>query len=80
MTKLSGKYRTNEQARRALREAVGDLHGEGRDFTDMLIRVLAGKGFAIVSTNPQPTARRGNAPAYTGPGMIGTSHSARLCR
>lgn len=77
MSGLSNRRRTGIEAREALITSLEPLvPGLTIAIINKLIERLSSKGFAIVSTRCEPTARRGAV--YTGPEFIGKSHSARI--
>lgn len=78
MSGLSNRRRTGEQARAALVTSLDGIHLNLvlEVCADRIIRKLQEKGYAIVSVRSEPTARRGKV--YSGPAMIGQSHSARI--
>lgn len=76
---MGNKASTGEGAKEKLREYFAASKFAPR-FADHFTQWLDEQGFIIV---PKPSARRGNSrkpPVYTGPAMIGQSHTARLIR
>lgn len=84
MTKLSAKSKTGETARALLMEVIQTLHLnlQPAACADRIIKHLEDHKFVIAPKPYEPPARRGKGkpPKYTGPTMIGASHSANLVR
>lgn len=77
----SNRTSTGQGAKEKLREYFGTNLKTTPYQVAALIQYLDNEGFIIVPKPYKAPARRGNSrkpPVYTGPDMIGKSHTARL--
>lgn len=77
---VSNRTHTGEGAKEALRKYLGTNLKDTPYQVCAIVQWLDDQGFIIVPKGHSAPARRGNSkpPVYTGPELIGKSHTARL--